>query len=205
MEHSKAKERQQWCHHGRSLYPSASPVYPRLREVAFWGTHAWREKCHELDALLQEVREEGEQSEARREQVEQENRQLRQRISELEARLAQPQAVQVPLGEVPGGQQYGAGMIALCVNLARKIGLRPTEHALHVVFEWLGVQVDIPSYQTMRLWMQRIGLDRVKNAKAMPGGVWLTDHTNQIGKEKVLVMLRSSGRPLATPRCASAS
>ena len=81
-------------------------------------------------------------------------------------------------------------MIALCVNLARKIGLRPAEHSLHVVFEWLGVKVEIPTYQTIRLWMQRIGLDRMENATKIAGGVWLTDHTNQIGKEKVLVVLR---------------
>ena len=104
--------------------------------------------------------------------------------------LAQPQTVQLPLGDVPGGQQYAAGMIALCVNLARKVGLRPTEHALHVVFDWLGVKVEVPTYQTIRLWMQCISLDRMENATKMAGGVSLTDHTNQIGKEKVLVMLR---------------
>ena len=38
--------------------------------------------------------------------------------------------------------------------------------------------------------MQRIGLDRMQNAKKIAGGVWLTDHTNQIGKEKVLTVLR---------------
>ena len=165
----------------------------RLSAIArscFLGRAQWREKYRELDALLQEVREEGERFEARREQLEQQNRQLQQRISELEVQLAEPQPVQLPLGHAPRGQQYGAGMITVCVNLARKIGLRPAEHALHVVFEWLGVEVEIPTYQTICLWMQRLGLDRMKNAKAMPGGVWLTDHTNQIGKEKVLVVLR---------------
>lgn len=165
----------------------------RLSAIArscFLGRAQWREKYRELNALLQEVREEGERFEARREQLEQQNRQLQQRISELEVQLAERQPVQLPLGHAPRGQQYGTGMITVCVNLARKIGLRPTEQALHVVFEWLGVEVEIPTYQTICLWMQRIGLDRVNNAKAMPGGVWLTDHTNQIGKEKVLVVLR---------------
>lgn len=166
----------------------------RLSAVArscFLGRAHWREKFRELDVLLGEVREEGEESEACRVQLEQENMQLRQRICELEVRLAQRQPVQLPLGDVPGGQQYGAGMIALCVNLARKIGLRPAEHALHVVFDWVGVKVEIPTYQTIRLWMQRISLDRMENTTKMQGGVWLTDHTNQIGKEKVLVILRA--------------
>jgi hypothetical protein len=98
--------------------------------------------------------------------------------------------VTLPLGEAPRGQHYGAGLIALSVNLARKIGLRPTECALRVVFDWLGATAGIPSYQTIRLWMQRIGLDRMQNAKKTSGGVWLTDHTNQIGREKVLVVMR---------------
>ncbi len=66
-------------------------------------------------------------------------------------------------------------MIALCVNLAREIGLRPVERSLHVVLEWLGVEVEIPSYQTIRLWMQRIGLDRMQHARKTAGGAWLTD------------------------------
>jgi hypothetical protein len=161
-----------------------------IARSCFLGRAHWREKFHELDGLLREARAECEVSDARRKQLEEENMQLRQRIGELEERLAQPQPMQLPLGDVPAGQQYGAGMIALCVNLARKVGLRPTEHVLQVVWDWLGVKVEIPTYQTIRLWMQRVSLDRMENAAKMNGGVWLTDHTNQIGKEKILVMLR---------------
>ena len=128
--------------------------------------------------------------EADRERLEQENRELGERVAELEGQLAQPQPVTLPLGEIPPGQQFGAGMMALCVNLARQIGLRPTIRALQIIFRWLGVQERIPTYQTIRGWMQRIGLDRMQNAQKIAGGVWLTDHTNQIGKEKVLTVLR---------------
>jgi hypothetical protein len=38
--------------------------------------------------------------------------------------------------------------------------------------------------------MQRLGLDRMRNAANEDGGVWLTDHSNQIGKEKVLAIMR---------------
>ena len=128
--------------------------------------------------------------EADRERLEQENRELGERVAELEGQFAQPQAVTLPLDEIPPGQQFGAGMMALCVNLASQIGLRPTIRALQIIFRWLGVQERIPTYQTIRSWMQRIGLDRMQNAKKIAGGVWLTDHTNQIGKEKVLTVMR---------------
>jgi hypothetical protein len=165
----------------------------RLSAIArscFLGRARWREKFKEAREALEQLRAKLAQSEAGRVEVEQERMKLRQRVCELENQLAQPQAVTLPLGKPPPGLQFGAGLITLCVNLARQIGLRPTRRTLEVVFDWLGVAVEIPRYQTIRLWMQRIGLDRMDQAKKVPGGIWLTDHTNQIGKEKVLVMLR---------------
>jgi hypothetical protein len=139
-------------------------------------------------------------SEARREQLEQENVELRERLGELEAELAQPQPLKLPLGERPPGQQYSAGMIALCVNLASKIGLRPTVRALHVIFDWLDIEERIPQYQSIRIWMQRIGLDRMQSVKKTTGGIWLADHTNQIGREKVLMVMRVRGPRLSRRR-----
>jgi hypothetical protein len=50
----------------------------------------------------------------------------------LQAELAAPRPIQLPLGEVPPGQQYPAHMIALGVNLGRKLGIRPTVRALKI-------------------------------------------------------------------------
>lgn len=47
--------------------------------------------------------------------------------------------------------------------------------------------------------MQRIGQDRLQRARKRAGGVWLTDHTNQIGKEKVLTVMRVRGSQLPRP------
>lgn len=165
----------------------------RLSAIArscFLARWRWYQKCRELRQRLEELRRQAAMLEADRERLEQKNRELGERVAELEDRLAQPQPVTLPLGEIPPGQQFGAGMIALCVNLACQIGLRPTVRALHIIFLWLGVQERIPTYQTIRGWMQRIGLDRMQNAKKIAGGMWLADHTNQIGKEKVLTVLR---------------
>ena len=43
--------------------------------------------------------------------------------------------------------------------------------------------------------MQRVGLGRLRKAKKKSGGTWLVDHTNQIGKEKVLTLLRVRSSP----------
>ena len=53
----------------------------------------------------------------------------------------------------------------------------------------------IPSHETIRGWMQRVGLGRIRLAKTEDGGTWLVDHTNQIGPEKVLTVLRVRSAP----------
>jgi hypothetical protein len=132
---------------------------------------------------------------ARCEELEQKNHDLLQRVADLETEHAEPQPFQLPLGIAAPGQQYGANMVALCVNLARRLGIRRTVRALEGFFAWLGVEdVAIPSHETIRLWMQRVGLGRIRKATKKDGGTWLVDHTNQIGKEKVLTILRVRSR-----------
>ena len=43
-------------------------------------------------------------------------------------------------------------MIALCVNLARRTGLRAVPDVLALVCEWLGVEVALPVWTTVRTW-----------------------------------------------------
>lgn len=53
----------------------------------------------------------------------------------------------------------------------------------------------IPTHETIRGWMQRVGLGRMQGVTKKDGGTWLVDHTNQIGKEKVLTVLRIRSSP----------
>lgn len=171
----------------------------RLSAIArscFLGREAAQEKVREVKQQLQGVRSEAMQSETEIARLRRELQQSQQRVAELEAELARPRPVMLPLGEAPRGLQYGAGLIELCVNLARELGLRPTVRALKIFFRWLKVEVRIPVYQAIRRWMQRLGLDRQQNIVRKDGGLWVVDHTNQIGKEKVLAVLRvPPGRP----------
>lgn len=150
----------------------------------------WYRKFKELKQRFDELREVADNCEAICKQLEQETQRLQERIRELEVGLSQPQPVRLPVGEVPAGHQYGVGIIVLSVNLARKIGLRPTVCALQIFFAWLGIRERLPTYQAIRGWMQRLGLYRMQNAEKTDDGVWLTDHSNQIGKEKVLAVMR---------------
>jgi hypothetical protein len=164
--------------------------FSAIGRSCYLGREKWRERYHESEQTVAQLRGELAEYGERCEQLEQQAREQSARIAELEAQLAEPQPLQLPLGEPPPGQQYGAGLIALSLNLARKIGFRPAVHALEVMWDWLRVEVAVPAYQSIILWMKRLGLGRMTNAQKIEGGVWLADHSNQIGTEKVLTLLR---------------
>jgi hypothetical protein len=174
-----------------------------IARSCFHGRAAAKERCRLINQQLKEKRDEAARSESEIFRLQERDLLAQQRVAELEAEMAQPRPVTVPLGEPPPGMQYGAGLIELCVNLARELGLRPTVRALQIFFQWLGVEVAVPAYQSIRTWMQRLGLSLVESAEQVDGGVWIVDHTIQIGKEKVLVVLRApSDRPQdAGPLC----
>lgn len=92
----------------------------------------WCSKFRESKREQEELRGRLAESEARCRQLGQANEELSQRVSELQAELARPRQLQLPLGDVPPGQQYGAGMIALCVNLAREVGVRTSVRGLKI-------------------------------------------------------------------------
>ena len=80
------------------------------------------------------------------------------------------------------GHGYGPKLISLCVNVARRVGLRATEGVLQILFGWLGIAVSIPDWTTIRTWMQRLGVAAIEAPlERADDWVWLADHSNQIG------------------------
>ena len=167
----------------------------------FLGRAKWRSKAMRLRKVTKFLR-------SRVVRLTLSNKQLKQTVEDLRAQLAQrePSAcrskdARPPESVKPQGCQYTAADIELAVNLARCIGLRPARKAMMTVFNWLGCEKQVPSYQAIRNWMQRIGLDRVQSARRTNDATWLVDHTCQTGKEKVLTILRvrssrTTDRPL---------
>lgn len=170
-----------------------------IARSCFYSRASWREKSKQAALELERMRDALARAEAARQELEQANRQLNERVAQLERERSTPQPLQLPWGQSIPGQHYRIGMIVLCVNLARVIGLRPTVRALKVVFAWLGVAERIPTYQTIRGWMQRVGLGRMKLAKKIKGGAWLTDCTNQIGRDRVLTVMRLRDAKMPEP------
>ena len=120
---------------GSSWSEFVSRCKSRLSAIArscFLRRAHWYTRYLEAKQAQEELQEVVAHCEERCRQLEQKNQDLCQQVLDLRAEVDQPHQIQLPLGDVPSGQQYGANMIALSVNLARKVGIRRTVRALKI-------------------------------------------------------------------------
>jgi len=96
--------------------------------------------------------------------------------------------------------EFGPKMISLCVNLARRMGLRPTVACLQIVFDWWGVTERLPAWTTVRTWLMRVGVAAIEEPVELADDwIWMADHSNQIGPEKALVIIGLRASPMPPP------
>lgn len=166
--------------------------WPVLCRCLFFSRQNWRQRAEKAEAVAAQREQEKEQLSQDLEQARQDLQQAKESVQKLRQELQQAKEsteVVLPDDPVLPGHQYGPRMISLCINLARCLGLRPAVRALTEIFRWLGVDVKIPTYQAIRIWMQRLGIAEIKRVKKKDGRIWIVDHSNQIGQEKIMVIL----------------
>ena len=125
--------------------------------------------------------------------------QLAQELAELKCQVAELRVENQRLRQHPPVMphdpplpQHGFGpkLMAVCVNLARRVGLRASVDSLRIVCDWLGITARLPDWTTVRTWLLRLGVAALEEpVEAADDWVWLADHSNQIGPEKALVIL----------------
>ena len=176
-----------------------------LRVVGWCLWRKWQRRVRKCERFQQE------RDEARRDaaqKVVELARQQRQ-IGELQDRLREQEAENRRLAAAPcrlpddpplASHKYGARMICLAVNLARVAGLRPTARVLKVFWEWLGIEQPVPDWTTIRMWLMRVGVARLEEPlEKADDWIWMVDHSNQIGPEKVLAVLGVRASRLPPP------
>ena len=147
-----------------------------------------RSKANEIQRLRKAVAEQEREAARLREQLANQKIELERLRMENDQLRKQPP--QVPHDPPLPGHNYGAKMIALCVNLARRTGLRAVPDVLALVCEWLGVEVALPVWTTVRTWVQRVGVAAcMRPVEEADDWIWMADHSNQIGQEKTLGIL----------------
>ena len=84
---------------------------------------------------------------------------LRAELDQKKLQLAHLQAKSEQLRQQPPllpydptlpNHEFGPKLISVCVNLARRIGLRPTVACLEIVFQWMGVTQQLPDWTPVR-------------------------------------------------------
>ena len=141
------------------------------------------------------------------EQQERINREQREQLAKKDSQIARMQIENQRLGKQPltlphdpplPHHEFGSKMISVCVNLTRRIGLRPTPDVLKMILDWLGVEAKLPKWTTVRDWTLRAGVAAIKRPiEQADDWIWMADHSNQIGSEKALAIigLRASKMP----------
>jgi hypothetical protein len=143
------------------------------------------EEARELRLRNEQLRQESEETKKQLEQTKQLLQQQQQANEELRQHpITLPSDLALP------NHTYGPKVISLCLNLCKEIGFRPAATALKIVFDWLGIDVKIPSFDSMRVWSCRVGIAQLKMlVKNGNDWIWIADHSNQIGQEKVLQII----------------
>lgn len=173
-----------WYETARSLFRSRNTQKARAERQA-QQVEELRQKQERLQNELRASEERRRQTQQLLLQQQQENEQLRKQPITLPTDLPLP------------NHTYGPRMIALCMNLSKHIGFRPTETALRILFEWLGIDAKIPSFSSTRIWMCRAGIAQLQMPMVGDDVIWFSDHSNQIGQEKILqiIGIRASDLP----------
>lgn len=192
----------------RDYFGNCKTRISAIARVCYLGRRHWKEKHQEhvrqLEAKLLEQESELKAAEARARLLLAEREQADERVAVLEQRLAElkRQPIRLPDDPPAAGQQYGASLMALSVNLAREIGQRKSVRAMKTFFSWLKIKQELPTYQAVRTWMQRLGLNRLRQAARKDDWIWLVDQSTQIGQDSCLTILgieQSKLPPEGTP------
>ena len=123
-------------------------------------------------------------------QAQQDDSQLRLAEAQVQIQKIQAAPVQLPADPPLPHHTYGPKMISLCINIACAVGLRASETVLNIVFKWLGVETRVPEWTSIRTWLCRYGVGLMEEpVERADDWILMADHSNQIGTDKVLVIL----------------
>lgn len=161
------------------------------------------EKCNQLRQVNAELKKQCKLADRQIGHLENEIRELKKQVEQLgrsNQGLAKSDRVTLPEDLPVGTHGFGARMVTLGINLARAVGLRGSAKAIRVVFEWLGIDEEVPHWTSIRNWMSRLGIALLEEPiEEADDWIWMADHSNQIGQEKVLTILAVRGSCLPEP------
>jgi hypothetical protein len=144
-------------------------------------------ELRQTQRLLDEARQENAQLQRRLQQLEQQVR-LQQLEQQVRLQASSP-ADPAPTWKNLPGHQFSAEIICLCCQLAPLVGFRAVPKVLACTATAFGLPIKIPSRDAVRNWSCRNGAAILQEAAPADDRVWMIDHSVQLGKMCVLVVL----------------
>ena len=194
-----------------SIHPNKVYTSPVRKLVRFFeqSRDQWKRKCRAAKAKVKRLAQ-------RVQRLEQSRANWKGRAKTLEQELARSQAqahalareverlralrregARVPQGPAalavrPSHQHYSVGHLELFLELVLSAGvsLRGASQTLSVVFAFFQLEAPVPTWQTGRLWLLRVGYYKLTRPKGWAEDwVWVVDHTVQGENDKGLLIL----------------
>ena len=113
-----------------------------------------------------------------------------------QARIRYPVECEKPLP----AHQFGVTLIAAAIELAKRVGFRGAADALAILFDLLKIDQKVPSHDAIEQWTLRLGVASLQEPFSREDRVlWMADHSSQIGKERVLLIIGIALHDLPPP------
>jgi len=86
--------------------------------------------------------------------------------------------------------QFNLTTIATAIELGKRVGFRAASDVMNIVFDMLGIEIKVPSHDAIEQWTLRLGVALSKDTfKKEERVLWMVDHSSQIGKERLLLIV----------------
>ena len=153
------------------------------------GRDAWRQRARQAEREVKQL-------ESKLQQLQQvatrRFERLAARIAELEQQIQdlQNRPVQPPCDLPLKGHQFGLKLMTWAIATAKVAGFRAAPVVMQLACVFFGVVLDLPEWTAIRIWLIRAGIGCLEEpVEPASDWVWLIDHSNQIGQQKVFAVL----------------
>lgn len=167
--------------------------FSAIARSCYMSRELWRSKyrklCDRYRAMRASMSETIAGLKRRENELEQLVAQLKNQLNVIQADSRAKEQYVLPENPAVKGQHFGAKTIELAVNLGREVGLRPAIRAMEIMFQSLDIPWELPVYQTLRTWMQRLGIARQQTVKKRKDWIWLDDLSIQVGRETFMAIV----------------
>ena len=98
------------------------------------------------------------------------------------------------------GFQFNLTTIATAIELGKRVGFRAAADAMQIVFDMLEIDMRVPSHDAIAQWTLRLGVASLEDTFEKEERVlWMADHSSQIGKERLLLIVGVALKDLPPP------